>query len=84
MARMRRQGVFQDDDRDKADGGLRVQALLTPSDSERFESTRLRLQQLLQKRAEGRHPVRRPSDADTVAYLLRGEAASVAYLKRQK
>lgn len=60
--------------RDKK-GGDRVQGVITPLGSSRFEAARKRLGDLA-----GRDP-EHVSDADVIEYLARGESATIAYFQ---
>lgn len=57
-------------------GGDRIQGTITKVGSQRFEAARRRLARLANREVE------RTSDADTVEYLARGEAATIAYLSQ--
>lgn len=59
--------------RDKK-GGSRVQGIMTPVGSKRFEQARRRLGKLADRETE------HVSDADTIEYLARGESETVKYL----
>jgi hypothetical protein len=59
--------------REKA-GGDRVQGLLTPIGSKRFEQARATLAKLAGRETE------QISDADTIEFLARGEANTRSYL----
>jgi hypothetical protein len=57
------------------EGGVRVQAIITKVGGQRFERARKRLAELAGWIAS------EVSDADTVEFLARGEAETVAYLE---